>query len=157
MIHSIKDLSDKQIEELRQCPGVIITLDKHIAEVPMMAEGLFLSISKNVISILPTEAESKTCNVITETEVPPTVEKLCKCGEPATTYDFGEIENKKIDWRFYCNSCNPHAIDCSECSNRAIPYVDPSGKTIFDKCNVHGARLKVTHADIDAMLKKKNM
>ena len=37
-----------------------------------------------------------------------------------------------------------------ECGNPAIPYLDSSGKHIIDKCNVHGARLKVTHADIDA-------
>ena len=110
---------------------------------------------KGVPNVPTTETEPKTCDVITETEVPATVEKLCKCGRRATTYDFGDIENGKIDWRFYCNSCNPHAIDCSECSNRAIPYVDPSGKTIFDKCNVHGARLKVTHAEIDAWSREK--
>ncbi len=44
---------------------------------------------------------------------------------------------------------------CAKCGSRAIPYVDSSGKLIIDKCNVHGARLKVTHADIDAWSKKK--
>ncbi len=37
-----------------------------------------------------------------------------------------------------------------ECGFRAIPYVDSSGKHVIDKCNVHGARIKVTHAMIDA-------
>lgn len=58
MIHSIKDFSDKQIEDLRQCPGVIITLDECEAEVPMMAEGLFLSISKSVPNVPTIENES---------------------------------------------------------------------------------------------------
>jgi hypothetical protein len=122
---------------------------------------------KNRVRPLLQELKANKCEIIkmlqrsinasktTSEGVPPTVEKLCKCGEPATTYDFGEIENGKSDWSFYCNSCNPHAINCSECSNRAILYVDSSGKHIFDKCNVHGARLKVTHADIDAWSKKK--
>ena len=42
------------------------------------------------------------------------------------------------------------AKTCSECSNPARFYTDSSGKPIFDKCNVHGERLKVTHAEIDA-------
>ena len=92
---------------------------------------------------------------IKKSTILPTVEKLCKCGDPATTYDFGEAENGKSDWTFYCNSCNPHAIDCSECGSRAILYEDSSGKPIFDKCNVHGARLKVTHADIDALSRER--
>ncbi len=111
MIYSIENLSDKQIEELRQCPGVIITLDKHEAEVPMMAEGLFLSISNRITSV-----------PITETKVPTTVERMC-----------------------------------SECSFRAIPYINSSGKTILDKCNVHGERLKVTHAEIDTYSKEREM
>ncbi len=39
---------------------------------------------------------------------------------------------------------------CSKCSFRAIPYINSSGKYIVDKCNVHGERLKVTHAEISA-------
>ncbi len=69
MIHSIKDLSDRQIEELKQCPSVIINLDKREAEVPMMAEGLFLSISKSVPSVPTIETESKDCNATSKTEV----------------------------------------------------------------------------------------
>ncbi len=81
MIHSIKDFSDSQIEELRQCPGVIITLDKREAEVPMMAEGLFLSISKNVLSVPTTETESKVCNATSETKV------VIVTKEPIYTYE----------------------------------------------------------------------
>ncbi len=47
MIHSIKDFSDDQIEELRQCPGVSIDTDNLVAEVPFIAEGLFFAIAKN--------------------------------------------------------------------------------------------------------------
>ncbi len=90
-----------------------------------------------------------------EQAIEPTVEESCKCGRQATTFDFGKIENGKSDWTFYCNTCNPQAVDCSECGSRAIPYVNSSGKFIFDKCNVHGARLKVTHADIDAWSREK--
>ncbi len=45
MIHSIQFISDSQIEELRQCPGVNIDIDKHVAEVPFVAEGLFTAIA----------------------------------------------------------------------------------------------------------------
>ncbi len=45
MIHSIQDFSDSQIEELRQCPGVNIDIDKRVAEVPFVAEGLFSAIA----------------------------------------------------------------------------------------------------------------
>jgi hypothetical protein len=45
MIYSIQDFSDSQIEELRQCPGVNIDIDKHVAEVPFVAEGLFTAIA----------------------------------------------------------------------------------------------------------------
>ncbi len=65
---------------------------------------------KGVPSVPTTEKESKTGNIITETEVPPTVEKSCKCGRQATIYDFGEIENGRFDWAFYCNTCNPHSL-----------------------------------------------
>ena len=44
---------------------------------------------------------------------------------------------------------------CSKCESRAIPYVDSTGKYIADKCNVHGARLKVKHEDIDAYSRAK--
>ncbi len=88
-------------------------------------------------------------------DVSPTVEESCKCGRQATTFDFGEIEDGKYDWTFYCDRCNPRVIDCSECGSRAIPYVNSSGKHILNKCNVHGARLKVTHADIDAWSREK--
>ncbi len=47
MIHSIKDFSDRQIEELNQCPGVKIDTDNSVAEVPLMAEGLFSAIASN--------------------------------------------------------------------------------------------------------------
>ncbi len=92
---------------------------------------------------------------IEEQAIEPSVEKSYKCGRPATTSDFGEIENGKFDWSFYCNSCNPRVIDCRECGSRAIPYVNSSDKHILNKCNVHGARLKVTHADIDAWSREK--
>ncbi len=36
------------------------------------------------------------------------------------------------------------------CGSHAISYLDSSGKYIIDKCNVHGERLKVTHAEISA-------
>ncbi len=36
------------------------------------------NIEKGIQSI--SETESKVCSVTTETEMPPTVEKLCKCG-----------------------------------------------------------------------------
>jgi hypothetical protein len=89
--------------------------------------------------------------------IPPTVEKLCKCGDPAATYCFGGVESGKNGWVFYCDSCNPHSINCSssKCSFQAIPYINSSGKYIIDKCNVHGARLKVTHAEIDAWSRSK--
>ena len=102
-----------------------------------------------------TVTESKECNATTETEVAPTIEKLCRCGDSATIYEFGEIEDGKSDWTYYCNSCKPHTIYCSECGSPAIPYVDSSGKPIFNKCNVHGVRLKVAHADIDIWSRKK--
>ena len=105
---------------MRQCPGIVITVDNREAEVTTMAEGLFFSISKAVPIVTITESESKICEVITEVEAPPTV---------TTT--------------------------CSKCGSRAIPYLDSSGKYIVDKCNVHGARLKVTHADIDAYSREK--
>ncbi len=44
---------------------------------------------------------------------------------------------------------------CIECGSPAIFYVDSSGKACFDKCNVHGERRKVTHADIDAWSREK--
>ncbi len=51
----------------------------------------------------------------------------------------------------------PPTVNCSssKCSFRAIPYLDSSGKYIVDKCNVHGERLKVTHAEIDAWSREK--
>ncbi len=49
----------------------------------------------------------------------------------------------------------PTAEESCECGSRAIPYVNSSGEHILNKCNVHGARLKVTHADIDAWSREK--
>ncbi len=114
---------------------------------------------KRVPSVPKTEDDIRTSKYkaadIENKAIAPTVEKSCTCGRRATTFDFGEIENGRVDWTFYCNSCNPHAIDCSECGSRAIPYVNSSGEHILNKCNVHGARLKVTHADIDAWSREK--
>ena len=45
MIHSIQNFSDKQIEELKQCPGVKIDINNRVAEVPFIAEGLFSTIA----------------------------------------------------------------------------------------------------------------
>ena len=47
---------------------------------------------ESVPSVPAIETELKTCNVTTETEVPPTVEKTCKCGRPATNYVVGQGE-----------------------------------------------------------------
>ncbi len=90
--------------------------------------------------------------VIKRKSIPLTIEKLCKWGEPVATYDFGEVESGKNDWVFYCNSCNPHAINCSssKCSFRAIHYTNSSGKYIVD-----GERLKPTYAEIEAYSKKR--
>ncbi len=126
MEYSIKDFSDKQIEELNQCPGINIDKNKLIAEVSFMADGLFLSISKqangNTVKAITgslknripcTKSDIKTSRHKTDIEgqaTSPAVEKSCKCGCRATTFDFGEIENGKFDWAFYCNACNPHSL-----------------------------------------------
>jgi hypothetical protein len=131
---------------LELLPGQVAILSDKVAT-RLLSEG----------RIKPYETVSKVCGDTTETGILPTVEKLCKCGDPATTYDFDEIESGKYNWGFYCNSCNPHSINCSssKCSFQAIPYINSSGKYIVDKCNVHGARLKVSHADISAWSRSK--
>ncbi len=45
MIYSIKDFSNSQIEELKQCPRVNIDVSNRVAEVPFVAEGLFSAIA----------------------------------------------------------------------------------------------------------------
>ena len=42
--YDIQDFTDDQLKELGQCPGVKVDLKRHIADIPFMAEGLFLSI-----------------------------------------------------------------------------------------------------------------
>ena len=81
-------------------------MDNLVAEVPLMAKGLFLSISKNEKSNIKTSNHK--ADDIEEQAIESTIEKICKCGRRATTYDFGEIENGKFDWTFYCNTCSPH-------------------------------------------------
>ncbi len=106
---------------------------------------------KAVPAVPVIELKTNTNNVTTETEEQTTVEIMCdECGLPAITHYFGETESGKFDWMFYCNECNPHTIDCSECNSPAIFYVDSSGNSVFDKCNVHGERLKPTNAQIEA-------
>ncbi len=194
MEHSIKDFSDKQIEELKQYPGIKIDADSLFAEVSFMAEGLFLSISKNVSGYnkkvistcieedIPNTEHNQITNDIDDTETVYTAEelrllegvspeglakidkvkgffggKVVEDIEPAednsnkltaikTGKHKADVEEQEIE---------PTAEESCECGSRAIPYVNSSDKHILNKCNVHGARLKVTHADIDAWSREK--
>ncbi len=41
------------------------------------------------------------------------------------------------------------------CGSKVRSYINRVGRFVSDKCNVHGEKLKVTHAEIDAYCKKK--
>jgi hypothetical protein len=84
----------------------------------------------------------------------------CNKGE-ASLKDFEDALNtyqalylKAIDIKK--NTILPTVEKLCVCGSRAIPYEDSSGNHIFDKCNVHDARLKVTHADIDEWTRERD-
>ncbi len=63
MIHSIQNFSDKQIEELKQCPGIKIDINNRVAEVPFIAEGLFSTIANNKEAIKELKQIRKTYKI----------------------------------------------------------------------------------------------
>ncbi len=63
---------------------------------------------ENDIQSVP-ETKSKAINVTTETEVTPTVGKLCtKCGKPGQRFCYGESHSGKYVYAQFCLECYPH-------------------------------------------------
>tara|TARA_Y100000031_G_C8115297_1_gene335562 strand:- start:110 stop:415 length:306 start_codon:yes stop_codon:yes gene_type:complete len=59
--------------------------------------------------VLPLLGELKACKNDAITVL---VREICKCGRRATFYVLGEgeLEEGKVDWAYYCDTCNPHPL-----------------------------------------------
>ncbi len=104
-------------------------------------DGIYVKeFEKGVPSVPNKEDDIKTDGSMADIEekaIDPSVEKSCKCGRRATTFDFGEIKNGKHDWTFYCSSCNPQ----NEIMEGAISgTVEPGETKACAKCGKPGQR-----------------
>ena len=104
--------------------------------------------NKSKIVPLLEELKANKADVIKELQrgiseaVEPTIEKICKCGRPATDYAFDETENGKVDWIFFCNTCSPYQLDkprktttAKNTDKSCLRCGKPGERYVFDETN----------------------
>ena len=139
MIHPIQGFTASQIEELKQCPGITIDTENHFADVPFVAEGLFLSIAASREQVQPQAdvqpipvSEKETLEQISDENLylknfeldeakkllhkqsneDSGSEKICaRCGKTGERFCYGKTRTGAYKFRFFCLKCYSHHFE----------------------------------------------